>query len=130
MGLHLTHSTLLTVPSDPAVKQIILNLNDKKRFIIQDLDLQHILVSPDSVQTIKFEVEKEVGSAYRVHTTAATAHTICSLNATLSRLLTNIFLYLCLLYTYDDQQSGHFEPWYQNQSWELYSADRQIPQCR
>ncbi|TIA68398.1 hypothetical protein E3P91_04093 [Wallemia ichthyophaga] len=50
----------ILISCDPAVKQIILNLNDRKRFIIQDLDLQHILVSPDSVQTIKFEVEKEL----------------------------------------------------------------------
>lgn len=57
---HCFHRLLLTTHSDPAVKQIILNLNDRKRFIIQDLDLQHILVSPDSVQTIKFEVEKEL----------------------------------------------------------------------
>ncbi|TIB81140.1 hypothetical protein E3Q22_01367 [Wallemia mellicola] len=55
--------------SDPAVKQIILNLNDKSKFIVQDLDLQHILVSPDSVQSIKYELENEV--CRTVHRTSA-----------------------------------------------------------
>ncbi|EIM22048.1 hypothetical protein WALSEDRAFT_17645, partial [Wallemia mellicola CBS 633.66] len=54
---------------DPAVKQIILNLNDKSKFIVQDLDLQHILVSPDSVQSIKYELENEV--CRTVHRTSA-----------------------------------------------------------
>ena len=37
-----------------------MNLNDKNKFIIQDLDLKHILVSPDSVESIKVEIDKEV----------------------------------------------------------------------
>ena len=37
-----------------------MNLNDKNKFIIQDLDLTHILVSPDSVESIKVEIDKEV----------------------------------------------------------------------
>jgi len=42
--------------SDPAVKQILLQLDEnagRQRFIIADLDETHVLISPDSVERVK-----------------------------------------------------------------------------
>ena len=46
---------------DPPVKQLILSMDEEKHFMIQDLDETHLLVSADSVSTIKEQLEDEVG---------------------------------------------------------------------
>lgn len=62
----LTRHPLSASHSDPAVKQILLQLDETeaigRRFIIQDLDDSHLLVSGDAVERVKelleFELEK------------------------------------------------------------------------
>lgn len=46
--------------SDAAVKQLILSLDERNRFIIMDLDDTHLLVSPDRVDWLRAELEIEV----------------------------------------------------------------------
>ena len=46
--------------SDPPVKQLILQMDEDKHFIIQDLDETHLLVSADSLDMIKQHLEEEV----------------------------------------------------------------------
>lgn len=46
--------------SDPPVKQLILVMNEERNFLIQDLDETHLLVSADSVEMIKEQLEEEV----------------------------------------------------------------------
>lgn len=45
---------------DPPVKQLILTMNEERSFLIQDLDETHLLVSADSVEMIKEQLEEEV----------------------------------------------------------------------
>ncbi|PWN99219.1 nucleotide excision repair, TFIIH, subunit [Tilletiopsis washingtonensis] len=45
---------------DPAVKQLILQLNERMRFVIQDLDETHLLVSTDRVEWMRIELETEL----------------------------------------------------------------------
>ena len=45
---------------DPPVKQLILQMDEDKHFIIQDLDETHLLVSADSLEMIKQHLEEEV----------------------------------------------------------------------
>lgn len=50
--------------SDPAVKQILLQLDENSpnglRFIIQDLDDTHLLISADAVDRVKEDLEAEL----------------------------------------------------------------------
>lgn len=48
------------VTCDPAVKQILLQLDENDRFIIQDLDDTHLLVSADAVDRLKADLEMEL----------------------------------------------------------------------
>lgn len=45
---------------DPPVKQLILALDEEEHFVIQDLDETHLLVSADSVEKIRNQLEDEV----------------------------------------------------------------------
>lgn len=46
--------------SDAAVKQLILSLDERNRFIIMDLDETHLLISPDRIDWLRSELEVEV----------------------------------------------------------------------
>ncbi|KAM0756215.1 nucleotide excision repair TFIIH subunit [Meredithblackwellia eburnea MCA 4105] len=50
------------VTCDPAVKQILLQLDEtgNERFIIQELDDTHVLISADSVERIKEDLQIEL----------------------------------------------------------------------
>jgi TFIIH basal transcription factor complex TTD-A subunit len=52
------------LPSDSAVKQILLTLDERpgQSFIIEDLDEFHVLVRADEEQRVKRELEAEVCS--------------------------------------------------------------------
>jgi TFIIH basal transcription factor complex TTD-A subunit len=54
---HVFHS------SDAAVKQILLTLNDKFSFIIEDLDDYHLVIKADEEWRVRQELEAEVSSA-------------------------------------------------------------------
>ncbi|GAA6046966.1 hypothetical protein JCM3770_003454 [Rhodotorula araucariae] len=49
------------VTCDPAVKQILLQLDEEssrtKRFLIADLDETHVLIAPDAVERVREELE-------------------------------------------------------------------------
>lgn len=51
--------------SDAPIKQLILMMDEEKHFVIQDLDETHLLVSADSVDMIKMQLEEEVRHQYR-----------------------------------------------------------------
>lgn len=42
------------------MKQLILVMNEERNFLIQDLDETHLLVSADSVEMIREQLEEEV----------------------------------------------------------------------
>ena len=46
--------------SDSAVKQILLQMNEKQRFIIEDLDDTHLVIKADEEYRIRRELEVEV----------------------------------------------------------------------
>jgi TFIIH basal transcription factor complex TTD-A subunit len=48
------------ITCDPAVKQILLQLDEEQRFIIQDLDDTHLLVSVGSVERLKNDLQEEL----------------------------------------------------------------------
>ncbi|CAD6575440.1 MAG: hypothetical protein CYPHOPRED_005708 [Cyphobasidiales sp. Tagirdzhanova-0007] len=48
------------ITTDPPVKQLIKSMDEEKHFIIQDLDDTHLLVSADSVNAIKEQLEDEL----------------------------------------------------------------------
>lgn len=48
--------------SDAAVKQLILSLDERNRFIIMDLDETHLLISPDRIDWLRAELEVEVST--------------------------------------------------------------------
>jgi TFIIH basal transcription factor complex TTD-A subunit len=53
----------LTVPhgvSDSAVKQILLSMNEKDPFIIEDLDEYHLIIKADEEYRVRKELEAEV----------------------------------------------------------------------
>lgn len=60
---------MLTLPScsDPAVKQLLVNMNEKEGFIIQDLDDNHLLIKADAEERIRRELEAEVCSNLPLH---------------------------------------------------------------
>jgi len=51
-----------TFDSDPAVKQILLVMNDKQSFIIEDLDDHHLVIKTDEEYRVRQELEVEVNS--------------------------------------------------------------------
>ncbi len=50
----------MVVCSDAAVKQLILSLDERNRFIIMDLDDTHLLISPERIDWLRSELELEV----------------------------------------------------------------------
>jgi len=48
------------VVSDSAVKQILLTMNDKENFIIEDLDDNHLVIKADEEFRVRKELEVEV----------------------------------------------------------------------
>lgn len=46
--------------SDPAVKQILLTMNEKESFIIEDLDDYHLVIKADEEYRVRKELETEV----------------------------------------------------------------------
>ena len=46
--------------SDSAVKQILLTMNEKMSFIIEDLDDNHIVIKADEEYRVRRELEAEV----------------------------------------------------------------------
>jgi TFIIH basal transcription factor complex TTD-A subunit len=48
------------VYSDPAVKQILLMMNEKESFIIEDLDDHHLVIKAEHEYRIRKELETEV----------------------------------------------------------------------
>ena len=55
--VHLAH---LMHTSDPAVKQILLTMNEKESFIIEDLDDYHLVIKADEEYRVRKELEVEV----------------------------------------------------------------------
>lgn len=47
-------------PSDPAVKQLLVNMDEKQSFIIQDLDDNHLLIKADEEDRVRKELDAEV----------------------------------------------------------------------
>ncbi|SPO45640.1 related to TFB5 - component of general transcription and DNA repair factor TFIIH [Moesziomyces antarcticus] len=45
---------------DAAVKQLILSLDERNRFIIMDLDDTHLLISPERIDWLRSELELEL----------------------------------------------------------------------
>ncbi|PWZ00314.1 nucleotide excision repair, TFIIH, subunit [Testicularia cyperi] len=50
----------LLLTCDAAVKQLILSIDERSRFIIMDLDDTHLLVSPDRIVWLRSELELEL----------------------------------------------------------------------
>jgi TFIIH basal transcription factor complex TTD-A subunit len=48
--------------SDSAVKQILLTMNEKESFIIEDLDDFHLVIKADEEYRVRSELEAEVCS--------------------------------------------------------------------
>ena len=51
-----------TPRSDSAVKQILLSMNEKQSFIIEDLDDFHVVIKADDEYRVRRELEAEVRS--------------------------------------------------------------------
>ncbi|EAU86950.1 hypothetical protein CC1G_09807 [Coprinopsis cinerea okayama7 len=45
---------------DPAVKQILLAMNEKQNFIIEDLDDYHLVIKADDEMRVRRELEAEL----------------------------------------------------------------------
>jgi len=56
--------------SDPAVKQILLLMNEKESFIIEDLDEYHLVIKAEQEYRVRKELEVEV----RFNPTSFTTH--------------------------------------------------------
>ncbi|KAM6490135.1 hypothetical protein JOM56_014454 [Amanita muscaria] len=52
----LSHSS----QSDPAVKQILLSMNEKQNFIIEDLDDYHLVIKADEEYRVRKDLEVEL----------------------------------------------------------------------
>ena len=48
------------VASDSAIKQILLYMNEKRSFIIEDLDEHHVVIKADEEYRVRKELESEV----------------------------------------------------------------------
>jgi len=51
---------ILVYCSDPAVKQILLMMNEKKSFIIEDLDDHHLVIKADEEYRVREELSHEL----------------------------------------------------------------------
>ena len=51
------------VASDSAIKQILLSMNEKRSFIIEDLDEHHVVIKADEEYRVRKELESEVSSS-------------------------------------------------------------------
>ena len=56
-------SVALHLHSDSAVKQILLTMNEKESFIIEDLDDFHVVIKADEEWRVRRELEAEVRSS-------------------------------------------------------------------
>ncbi|KIO31291.1 hypothetical protein M407DRAFT_19668 [Tulasnella calospora MUT 4182] len=45
---------------DSAVKQILLTLNEKEAFIVEDLDETHVIIAPDKVERVRQALASEL----------------------------------------------------------------------
>lgn len=45
---------------DPAVKQILLSMNEKQSFIIEELDEHHVVIKADEEWRVRRELEAEL----------------------------------------------------------------------
>ncbi|KAF8234538.1 hypothetical protein L208DRAFT_1261342, partial [Tricholoma matsutake] len=45
---------------DPAVKQILLTMNEKQSFVIEDLDDYHLVIKGDEEYRVRQELEAEL----------------------------------------------------------------------
>ncbi|KAF8519171.1 TFIIH subunit TTDA/Tfb5 [Gautieria morchelliformis] len=45
---------------DPAVKQLLVNMDEKQHFIIQDLDDNHLLIKADEEDRVRKELDAEL----------------------------------------------------------------------
>jgi TFIIH basal transcription factor complex TTD-A subunit len=52
--------SFFSLPSDPAVKQILLMLNEKESFIIEDLDEHHLVSKAETEFRVRKDLETEV----------------------------------------------------------------------
>ncbi|KAF8066755.1 hypothetical protein FPV67DRAFT_1416739 [Lyophyllum atratum] len=50
----------MTCYSDPAVKQILLTMNERESFIIEDLDDHHLVIKADDEYRVRKELEAEL----------------------------------------------------------------------
>ena len=62
--LCLSRMTNPTFDSDPAVKQILLVMNEKQCFIIEDLDDHHLVIKADGEYCVRQDLEIEVNSRH------------------------------------------------------------------
>jgi len=53
-----------TCDSDPVVKQILLVMNEKQSFIIEDLDGHHLVIKADEEYRVWQDLEIEVNSRH------------------------------------------------------------------
>ena len=60
----LNRMTNPTCDSDPAVKQILLVMNEKQSFIIEDLDDHHLVIKADEEYRVRQDLEIEVNSRH------------------------------------------------------------------
>lgn len=51
-------NTIRITCSDPAVKEILLELDNKDRFIIEDLDDHHLFIDLDKLDVVREHVER------------------------------------------------------------------------
>ncbi|KAF8201157.1 hypothetical protein K438DRAFT_1581968 [Mycena galopus ATCC 62051] len=59
MATHRTE-TCTALDSDPAVKEILISMNEKDNFIIEDLDDYHLLIKADDEYRVRRELEIEL----------------------------------------------------------------------
>ena len=60
--------------SDSAVKQILLTMNEKMSFIIEDLDDNHIVIKADEEYRVRRELEAEVSPLVFKHLSSTLRH--------------------------------------------------------
>lgn len=58
-----SESSRTIVISDSAVKQILLSMNERNPFIIEDLDDFHLVIRADEEYRVRIELESEVRCA-------------------------------------------------------------------
>ena len=63
MFTNITYSSSL---SDAAVKQILLSMNEKSNFIIEDLDDFHLVIKANEEWRVRNELESEVCMVFHV----------------------------------------------------------------